>query len=68
LQVLVRQVKPGLRVRQPYYRDINTPIPDIEPVVHAMFDLATAEDAVPGCVVSVREVAELGMKYAAAWS
>jgi hypothetical protein len=62
LQILVRQVEPGLRVRTGFYRNLEIDIPDIEPVIHALFDLmAERRDPIP---ISVDEVAKLALKYA----
>ncbi len=68
-QILVRQVAPGRRVRLPFCRNTAVPIPDIEPVVHALFDLyANCRSDEAGRAVSVQEVAELAAKYADARS
>ena len=64
-QIVVRQVTPGERVKMPLCRNTACPIPDVEPVLHAVFDLA-AKDREPGAVISVKEAAELALKYAAA--
>lgn len=37
-QVVVRQVEPGARVRVPFCRDLSTPIPDDDDILHAVFD------------------------------
>lgn len=60
-QVLIRQVKPGVRVRTPFCRNVDTPIPGIEAVLHALFDTVSGSK---GGVVSVREVAKLARQYA----
>jgi len=41
LQVLVRQIEPGQRVRSPFGRNLDTPIPDDEAALHALFDVVT---------------------------
>jgi hypothetical protein len=61
LQILVRQVEPGLRIRNGFYRNLAIEIPDIEPVLHALFDLMSEREE---RVVSVEEVAALASKYA----
>jgi hypothetical protein len=67
VQYLVRQVEPGKRIRLPFCRDIACPIPGIEPIVHALFDIYSQGPAgAPPRVVSVAEVAQLARKYAAA--
>ena len=60
-QVLVRQVEPGKRIRKQFCRNLEVPIPDLEPVMHAMFDVVA--DAKEG-VISIKEIAELAQKYA----
>jgi hypothetical protein len=67
-QVLVRQIEPGLRLRQPFYRDLTTPIPDSEHILHAMFDLYTDPARVPGQAVSMCTVTTLALRYAGAQS
>jgi hypothetical protein len=62
-QVLVRQVQPGTRLRMGFCRNPEVPIPDLEPLIHAVFDVVSASK---GGVVSTREVAELALRYAAA--
>ena len=39
VQVIVRQVEPGARVRLPFARNLAVPVPDEEEVLHALFDL-----------------------------
>jgi hypothetical protein len=38
LQVLVRQIEPGKRVRMGFLRCLKMPVPDNEAFIHAMFD------------------------------
>lgn len=63
LQMLVRQVQPGTRLRIAFCRNMEIPIPDIEPLLHATFDMVSASE---GGVLGTNEVAELALKYAAA--
>jgi len=63
LQVLLRQVEPGKRLRTAFCRNLEMSIPDVEPVIHAIFDVVSASK---GGVVSHKEVAELAQRYAAA--
>jgi hypothetical protein len=65
IQFVVRQVEPGKRIRLPLCRDIACPIPDIEPILHAIFDIYS-KGGPAGTPVSVAEVKELALKYAAA--
>jgi len=41
-QALVRQVEPGTRLRIALCRNMEVPIPDAEPLIHAAFDLVSA--------------------------
>lgn len=43
LQILVRQVEPGKRMRLPFGRNLDVPIPDDEAVLHALFDVVSGE-------------------------
>lgn len=61
-QALVRQVAQGQRIRTPFGRNIEVPIPDIEKVLHALFDIVAGGQ--PGVVTS-GQVAELASRYAA---
>jgi hypothetical protein len=60
LQIVVRQISPGLRVRVGIFRNLEIDeFPDIEPMTHALFDLVAKREA----RVSVRELVELARKY-----
>jgi hypothetical protein len=61
-QVLIRQVKPGVRLRMPFCKNNEIPVPDIEEVIHALFDIASKRQDANG-VISVNEVAALALKY-----
>lgn len=65
VQTLVRQVEVGTRIRTPFGRDLRTEIPDLEPVLHALYDLVAQRNPAARNL-SVSDVAELAMKYAAA--
>lgn len=43
MQVLVRQVEPGKRMRLTFGRNLDVPIPDDETVLHALFDIVGAD-------------------------
>ena len=46
IEVLVRQVKPGVRARIPFVRDMSIEIPDEEGIIHSIFDtVANMEQA-----------------------
>ena len=62
LHVLVRQVEPGMRIRHGFFHNTKTDVPDIEPVLHALFDVAAGRKETHP--ISVEEVAELALKYA----
>jgi hypothetical protein len=64
-QTLVRQVEVGKRIRTPFCRDMRTEIPDLEPIVHAIFDMVSKKSETTR-VVSVAEIGEFAMKYAKA--
>jgi hypothetical protein len=66
MQVVVRQVEPGKRVRLAFGRNLDCPIPDVEAILHAMFDLVARGDL--GEVLPVATVAELAQRHAAAAS
>lgn len=60
-QVLVRQVEPGRRIRISFCRNTEVPIPDIEPLLHALFDTVSASK---GGVINAKEIADLAIQYA----
>lgn len=60
-QILLRQVQPGTRLRTAFCRNLEIPIPDIEPLMHALFDVVSASN---GGAVSTEQVAELALRYA----
>ncbi len=53
LQVLVRQIGPGQRMRMPFARNLETPIPDDELALHALFDVVAARE---GPAISTADV------------
>jgi hypothetical protein len=64
--VLVRQVEPGMRVRIPIYYDTCSQIPDVEAILHALFDAHAAQYRTGTFrPVSAREVIEQAKKFAA---
>ena len=54
VQILVRQVEPGARVRTPFGRNLDLPIPDEETVLHALFDLV--QQGGGGTVISTTDL------------
>jgi hypothetical protein len=65
-RVLVRQVGPGTHLRLLFCPNVNTPVPNGEALIHAIFDVVSAEGRVPGNPISTDEVAELAERYARA--
>lgn len=64
LEIVVRQVEEGKRIRTIFCRNIDTPIPDIEEVIHAIFD-SVSQPTKRG-FISVKDIADLAVKYSAA--
>jgi hypothetical protein len=66
VEILVRQVEVGKRVRTAFARNLSISIPDVEQVAHAIFDLV----AQPGRegVLSVLDVVALAEKYGSFYS
>jgi hypothetical protein len=60
LQVLVRQLEPGHRVRIGFCRNLELPIPDVESLIHAMFDIVVENDAKS---FTVEKVAKRALEY-----
>jgi hypothetical protein len=63
LEIIVRQVEVGKRIRTIFCRNIETPIPNVEEIIHAIFD-SVSQPAKHG-VISVKEIADLATKYSA---
>lgn len=64
VQIVVRQIEPGKRVRAPFGRNTAIPIPDDEDIIHAIFDMIFKTDRKVD-VIGICEVAELANRYAA---
>jgi len=62
-QVLVRQVAPGQRMRLPFVRNLDMPIPDNETALHALFDIASS-DGGEGEVISTTMLRDAVGRYA----
>ena len=65
MQVLIRQVRPGVRVRGTFARNLKVDIPDIEAILHALFDVVS-ESHDRNTPISVAEIGRLAEKYAGA--
>lgn len=63
LQVLVRQVEPGQRVRTFFARNLGVEIPDDEAVIHALFDLVSQRSAAPDDPITADALATLAHSY-----
>ena len=64
VQIVVRQIEPGQRIRAPFGRNTAIPIPDDEEIIHAIFDVIFKTNRRED-VIGIREVAELANRYAA---
>lgn len=62
LEILVRQVQVGARIRVIFVRNVEFPIPDSEEVIHAMFDVVS-QPGKQGTAISPDEIAALARKY-----
>jgi hypothetical protein len=62
VQVLIRQVEPGVRVRVGFIRNLEVEIPNSEPILHAIFHIVSTERdrTTP---ITVAEIAALALKY-----
>lgn len=60
-EILVRQVKEGQRIRTALCRNTKMSIPDVEEVIHAIFDIVMKAEG--SGVISVEEVAALATRY-----
>ncbi|MDR7155249.1 hypothetical protein J2W40_002071 [Sphingobium xenophagum] len=65
MQILVRQVEPGKRMRLPFGRNLDESIPDDETVLHALFDIVSG-DAQEGSVISTEMMRAAIDRYQAA--
>ncbi len=62
IQVVIRQIQPGQRARIPFGRNLQMPIPDIEPVIHAIFD-AVSDRRGHSSIISVADVSAIAERY-----
>jgi hypothetical protein len=62
LTILVRQVEPGRRVRSVFFKPIDLPIPDVEPLAHALMDI-TLRPRVANEPIKRAELMELWCRY-----
>lgn len=63
LQVLVRQVEAGVRVRTLFGRNLSVAIPDEEAVIHALFDLVSQVPAGSAPEISAAAMTALATRY-----
>jgi hypothetical protein len=60
--ILIQQVDVGKRIRIPFCRKLDVPIPDVEELIHALFDIASDGQHEHGAV-NVQEVKFLAERY-----
>ncbi|EMN8299887.1 hypothetical protein ACX1FK_28105 [Pseudomonas aeruginosa] len=60
-EILVRQIEQGRRVRTIFCRNIGIEIPDVEEIIHALFDHVSNPKAAG--IVTVEEIAALAQRY-----
>lgn len=65
-EILVRQVEVGKRIRTIFCRNTDVAIPDMEEIIHAIFDVVSQPDRKG--VISVEEISALAGKYGASLS
>jgi hypothetical protein len=63
-QCVVRQVDIGQRIRTLFCRDVTASIPDIEEIIHAIFDTVYKQQTGGSRAVTFREIGELAERYA----
>lgn len=63
LEIIVRQMEVGKRIRMIFCRNIDTPIPDVEEIIHAIFD-SVSQPTKRG-FISVKDIAALAQQYGA---
>jgi hypothetical protein len=66
MEILVRQLRPGMRVRWPFFRNLQAEIPDREPLLHALFDVYSDPTRAAGSRPTNDEIRDLALKYATA--
>jgi hypothetical protein len=64
LTILVRQVEPGRRLRSAFFKPTDLPLPDVEPLAHALMDLAL-RPRVANEPIERAELMELWRRYEA---
>jgi hypothetical protein len=62
LTILVRQLEPGRRVRSAFFKPTDLPIPDVEPLAHALMDLSL-RPRVTNEAIERAELMELWRRY-----
>ena len=64
VQIVVRQVEPGVRVRTPFGRNLEISIPDDEAVLHALFDTLQAKPDNDSRVISATTLMQTIARFA----
>ncbi|MEH6412502.1 hypothetical protein ACIPZG_05710 [Pseudomonas sp. NPDC089395] len=67
LEIVVRQVKKGQRIRSAFCRNLSVEIPDTDEVIHVIFDWVAGGGNGAG-VMTAQELAELSSRYKASSS
>lgn len=62
IEIVVRQIEPGKRIRASFCRNTELDIPDQEEIIHAIFDAVAS--AAEGKVIDLRETLERARQYA----
>jgi hypothetical protein len=62
VEMIVRQVKPGTRIRGSFCRNTELDIPDQEEIIHAIFDAVSSSPE--GALVDLGQVIERARQYA----
>ena len=62
MQILLRQVEPGKRMRLPFGRNLDVPIPDDETVLHALFDIVSGHGG-HGSIISTDMMRDAMARY-----
>jgi len=62
IEMLVRQVEPGKRIRKAFYRNTEIDVPDQEEIIHAIFDIVAT--AAGGSIIDLGEIIKRARQYA----
>jgi hypothetical protein len=62
IEMLVRQVEPGKRIRKAFCRNTEIDVPDREEIIHAIFDIVAT--AAGGSIIDLGEIIKRAQQYA----